>query len=50
VFEGMVAIALLLGGGLGALQAASVSTGLPFAAVLLLGSYALVKGLLSEPR
>jgi betaine/carnitine transporter, BCCT family len=50
VFEGMVAIALLLGGGLGALQAASVSTGLPFAAVLLLGCYALVKGLLSEPR
>ena len=36
IFEGMVAIALLLGGGLGALQAASVSTGLPFAAVLLL--------------
>jgi BCCT family betaine/carnitine transporter len=50
IFEGMVAIALLLGGGLGALQAASVSTGLPFAAVLLLGCYALVKGLLSEPR
>lgn len=50
VFEGLVAIALLLGGGLGALQAASVSTGLPFAAVLLLGSYALIKGLLSEPR
>src|SRR5918996_155531 len=49
-FEGMVAIALLLGGGLGALQAASVSTGLPFAAVLLLGCYALVRGLLSEPR
>ena len=50
VFEGMVAIALLLGGGLGALQAASVSTGLPFAAVLLLGCYALVRGLLDEPR
>jgi BCCT family betaine/carnitine transporter len=49
-FEGLVAIALLLGGGLGALQAASVSTGLPFAIVLLLGSYALVKGLLAEPR
>ena len=49
-FEGMVAIALLLGGGLGALQAASVSTGLPFAFVLLLGCFALVKGLLSEPR
>jgi len=50
VFEGLVAIALLLGGGLGALQAASVSTGLPFTAVLLLGCYALVRGLLSEPR
>ncbi len=49
-FEGLVAIALLLGGGLGALQAASVSTGLPFALVLLLGCYALIKGLLSEPR
>ncbi len=50
VFEGLVAIALLLGGGLGALQAASVSTGLPFALVMLLGCVALVKGLLSEPR
>jgi BCCT family betaine/carnitine transporter len=49
-FEGLVAIALLLGGGLGALQAASVSTGLPFAVVLLLACYALIKGLLSEPR
>src|SRR5919106_1045912 len=49
-FEGLVAIALLLGGGLGALQAASVSTGLPFAIVLLLGCFALVKGLLAEPR
>ena len=50
VFEGLVAVALLLGGGLGALQAAAVSTGLPFAVVLLLGAFALVKGLLSEPR
>jgi len=50
VFEGLVAIALLLGGGLGALQAASVSTGLPFVIVLLLGAFALVKGLISEPR
>ena len=49
-FEGLVAIALLLGGGLGALQAASVSTGLPFAVVLLLGCYALIRGLMSEPR
>jgi BCCT family betaine/carnitine transporter len=49
-FEGLVAIALLLGGGLAALQAASVSTGLPFAVVLLLGIFALIKGLLAEPR
>jgi BCCT family betaine/carnitine transporter len=49
-FEGLVAIALLLGGGLAALQAAAVSTGLPFTIVLLLGSYALVRGLMSEPR
>ena len=49
-FEGLVAVALLLGGGLGALQAAAVSTGLPFACVLLLGCVALVKGLMSEPR
>jgi BCCT family betaine/carnitine transporter len=34
----------------GPLQAASVSTGLPFAVVLLLGSYALIKGLMSESR
>ena len=50
LFEGLVAIALLLGGGLAALQAAAVSTGLPFAAVLLLGCVALVKGLRAEPR
>ena len=50
IFEGMVAIALLLGGGLAALQAASVSTGLPFAIVLLLGCWGLIKGLMSEPR
>ncbi len=50
IFEGLVAIALLLGGGLTALQAASVSTGLPFTIVLLLGCYALARGLMSEPR
>ena len=49
-FEGLVAIALLLGGGLAALQAAAVSTGLPFTIVLLLGCYALMRGLMSEPR
>lgn len=50
VIEGVIAIALLLGGGLVALQAMAVSTGLPFAIVLLLGCISLVKGLLSEPR
>ncbi|MEQ5776913.1 BCCT family transporter [Thalassospira sp. NFXS8] len=49
-FEGLVAIALLLGGGLGALQAMAVSTGFPFTFVLLLACYAIVKGLASEPR
>lgn len=50
VMQGVVAIALLLGGGLVALQAMAVSTGLPFTLVLLLGSVSLVKGLMSEPR
>ncbi|NYS23612.1 BCCT family transporter [Rhodobacteraceae bacterium 2376] len=50
IFEGLLAAALLLGGGLIALQAAAVSTGLPFAIVLLIACYALVKGLMSEPR
>lgn len=47
-FEGIVAITLLLGGGLGALQAMAVSTGFPFTIVILLACFALVKGLLSE--
>ncbi|MGY8812415.1 MAG: BCCT family transporter [Pseudomonadales bacterium] len=50
ISEGVVAIALLLGGGLTALQAMSVSTGLPFTIVLLVGCIAIVKGLMSEPR
>ena len=49
-FEGMVAIALLLGGGLAALQAMAVSTGLPFTFVLLGACYAIVRGLMAEPR
>ncbi len=49
-FEGLVAIALLIGGGLGALQAAAVSTGFPFTIVLLLACYSIIKGLASEPR
>lgn len=39
-FEGAVAIVLLVGGGLGALQAMVISTGLPFALVLLLPGWA----------
>ncbi|SDU26538.1 BCCT family transporter [Halopseudomonas salegens] len=50
LIEGVIAIALLLGGGLVALQAMAVSTGLPFTVVLLVGCIAIVKGLLSEPR
>ena len=49
-FEGLVAIALLLGGGLTALQAMAVSTGLPFTFVLLGGVWALFKGLAAERR
>jgi BCCT family betaine/carnitine transporter len=50
LIEGAIAIALLLGGGLSALQAMAVSTGLPFALVLLIGCYAIVRGLMDEPR
>jgi choline/glycine/proline betaine transport protein len=46
--EGAVAVALLLGGGLGALQAASISTGLPFAVVLGIMSVSLLRGLENE--
>ncbi|WMR31765.1 BCCT family transporter, partial [Metapseudomonas otitidis] len=50
VLQGVLAIVLLVGGGLAALQAMAVSTGLPFTFVLLVGCVAVVKGLLSEPR
>jgi BCCT family betaine/carnitine transporter len=49
-FEGLVAISLILGGGLVALQAMAVSTGLPFTIVLLVAAFSTVKGLMSEPR
>jgi BCCT family betaine/carnitine transporter len=48
--KGLVAIALILGGGLVALQAMAVSTGLPFTIVLLMSTVAVIKGLMSEPR
>ncbi|MGC9457063.1 MAG: BCCT family transporter [Halothiobacillaceae bacterium] len=50
VIEGAIAIALLIGGGLAALQAVAVSAGLPFTLVLLVGCYAIVRGLMTEPR
>ncbi|MCF8095580.1 MAG: BCCT family transporter [Desulfobacteraceae bacterium] len=46
--EGAVAAVLLVGGGLGALQTASITTGLPFAAVLILMGFSLKKGLEKE--
>ena len=46
--EGLVAALLLLGGGLDALRTASVSTGLPFAVVLLLMCYTVYLGLRNE--
>jgi BCCT family betaine/carnitine transporter len=49
-FEGAVAIALLVGGGLGSLQAMVISTGLPFAVILLLMCVAIMKGLISEKQ
>ena len=46
--EGLVAIALLLGGGLSALQGAAVSTGIPFTLVVLIMCYCLWLALRSE--
>ncbi len=45
ILEGVVAAALLLSGGLVALQSAVIATGLPFAVVLLMLTYSLKKGL-----
>ncbi|MCB1888176.1 MAG: BCCT family transporter [Rhodocyclaceae bacterium] len=50
VFEGLVAIALMLGGGLASLQAAAIATGFPFAIVLVVMCYCLWRGLANEPR
>lgn len=49
-FEGLVAIALLIGGGLGSLQAMVISTGLPFTVVLLLMCWCILKGLMQEHK
>jgi BCCT family betaine/carnitine transporter len=49
-FEGLVAIALLIGGGLTSLQAMVISTGLPFTIVLLLMCFAIWRGLQQERK
>lgn len=49
-FEGLVAIALLLGGGLAALQGAAIATGFPFAILLLVLTYSTFKGLVAERK
>jgi choline/glycine/proline betaine transport protein len=46
--EGAVAAVLLLGGGLSALQTAAITTGLPFALVLLVMCYSLRQGMQQE--
>jgi BCCT family betaine/carnitine transporter len=48
--EGLVAIALLLGGGLAALQGAAVSTGIPFTLVVLTMCYCVYVALRTEER
>jgi choline/carnitine/betaine transport len=48
ITEGAVAAVLLMGGGLNALQAAAISTGLPFAVILTLMCYTVYLGLRNE--
>lgn len=48
VMEGAIAAVLLIGGGLTTLQTAAVSTGLPFAVVLMIGIYAQYLGFSEE--
>ncbi|MFO7744807.1 MAG: BCCT family transporter, partial [Psychroflexus sp.] len=48
--EGAIAIALLVGGGLSALQSASISTGFPFAIILIFVSISLLKSLKKDKQ
>ncbi|MBR9980697.1 MAG: BCCT family transporter [Desulfatitalea sp.] len=48
IVEGLCAAVLLMGGGLVALQSASIATGLPFTIVLLVMCYSLYRGLKEE--
>ena len=50
VTEGTVAAVLLIGGGLQALQTATIVTGLPFALILMVMCYSLYKGLSEDQR
>jgi BCCT family betaine/carnitine transporter len=50
IFEGLVAITLLIGGGLAALQSAAIATGFPFAIVLLAACVGIFMGLHEERR
>lgn len=50
LLEGSIAIVLLWSGGLSALQAASVATGLPFALILIIMCVAIFKGLNKERK
>ncbi len=49
-FEGLVAIALLLGGGLASLQAATISTGFLFTIVLLVMCFGLYRGVKEDAK
>lgn len=53
ILQGLVAAALLVGGGagaLGAVQAGTIASGLPFTLVLLVCCYSLLKALMWEHR
>jgi BCCT family betaine/carnitine transporter len=50
ILVGLVAIVLLLGGGIASLQALAISVGLPFSIVLLLMCVSLYKGMREEPN
>ena len=47
-FEGLIAIALLLGGGLASLQALAIATGFPFAVICVAMCYCIYRGLKTE--
>ncbi len=50
LLAGLVAMSLMLGGGMASLQALTISVGLPFGLVLLVMCVGLIQGLRSEPK